>query len=71
MRLHTIEIQLYADSEEQAAQAAAALNGFVRQLLSMDRAVTAPAVTDALDRWQGNALVRNRVVNHFPKIKRR
>lgn len=61
---------MYADSDEQAAQAGAALNGFVQQMLDNGRVVTAPKIVDAMKKWQDNALVRNHIVNHFPKLKK-
>ena len=70
MKLHKIEIQMYADSDEQAAEAGKALNGFVGQMLGMGRAVTAPKVIEAMGKWQNNPLVRKHIVNHFPKIKK-
>ena len=70
MKLHKVEIQLYADNEEQALQASTALNEFVGQMLGMGRAVTAPKIVDAMNKWQDNSLVRSRIMNHFPKVKR-
>lgn len=71
MKLHKIEIQLYADNDEQASEAGKALSGFVGQMLGMGRAVTAPKVIEAMSKWQDNPLVKNRIVNHFPKVKGR
>ena len=61
---------MYADSDEQAAEAGKALNGFVAQMLGMGRAVTAPRVVDAVSKWRDNALVKNHIMNHFPKVKK-
>ena len=70
MKLHKIEIQLYADSDEQAAEAGKVLSGFVGQMLGMGRAVTAQKVIEAMGKWQNNPLVKNRIIEHFPKIKK-
>lgn len=61
---------MYADNEEQAAQAGDALNGFVKQMLENGRVVTAPKIVEAMAKWKDNALVRSRIENHFPKLKR-
>lgn len=70
MRLHKIEIQLYADNEEQAAQAAAAMNGFVSQMLGNGRVVTAPKIVEAMSKLPDNVLVKNRIETFFPKLKK-
>lgn len=70
MKLHKVEIQLYADNEEQARQAGIALNGFVAQVLSKGHAVTAPKIVEGIALWQNNPFVRSKILNHFPRIKR-
>ncbi len=70
MKLHKIEIEMYADNEEQAAQAADALNGFVKQMLDNGRVVTAPKIVEAMAKLPENPFIKGRIENHFPKLKR-
>ena len=70
MKLHEAKIHIYADNEAQAAEAAAMLDRFVTDMLQEGRVVTAPKVKEAVANWKSNALVKNRIMNHFPKVKR-
>ena len=51
-------------------EAAAMLDRFVTEMLQEGRVVTAPKVMEAVANWKGNALVKNRIMNHFPRLKR-
>ena len=70
MKLHEAKIHIYADSSEQANEAAAMLDRFVTEMLQEGRVVTAHKVTEAAANWKCNALVKNRIMNHFPRLKR-
>lgn len=68
MRLYNITIPVYADSDEQAQQASEQLVQFVAEVKANGRAVTAKGMADAAGKWQSNALVKNEILRHFPKI---
>jgi hypothetical protein len=70
MRLYNVTIPVYADSEQDAQQAANALAAFVSEVKQQGRAVTAKGVADAASKWQRNAIVRNEILKQFPKIAR-
>ena len=70
MKLYEAKIHIYADSSEQAAAAASALDRFVTEMLREGRVVTAPKVMEAVGKWPSNQIVKNRIMNHFPKVKR-
>ena len=70
MRLYSVQIPVYADSEEDAQRAANALATFVQEVKAQGRAVTAKGVTEAAGKWQRNALVKNEILKYFPKIAR-
>lgn len=68
MRLYSVQIPVYADSEEDAQRAANALATFVSEVKEQGRAVTARGVNEAVGKWQRNAIVKNEILKHFPKI---
>lgn len=70
MRLYNVTIPVYADSEQDAQQAANALAAFVSEVKQQGRAVTAKGVADAASKWQRNAFVKNEILKQFPKIAR-
>ena len=70
MRLYNVTIPVYADSEQDAQQAANALAAFVSEVKQQGRALTAKGVADAASKWQRNAFVKNEILKYFPKIAR-
>ncbi|MBR5862853.1 MAG: hypothetical protein IKZ08_05965 [Bacteroidales bacterium] len=57
MKPYKIEIYVYADSEEQAAQVQAAARDFVRKKYEKGILVTAEKLASALRRFEDNILV--------------
>ena len=68
MRLYNVTIPVYADNEQDAQRASQMLLQFVTEVKAQGRAVTAKGVADAVGRWQRNAIVKNEILKHFPKI---
>jgi hypothetical protein len=68
MKMYQVTIPVYADNERQATSASEALSGFVGEMKAQGRAVTAPKLVEAVSRWQQNAIVKNEILRHFPKI---
>ena len=65
MKGFEIKFNIYAESEEEARRAEAAIKGFISQHAMNGRAVTADKVTNAINNWQANPLVRNSIINYF------
>lgn len=60
-----IHFNIYAESAEEAEQCRAAIVSFIGLHASQCRAVTAKKVADAIQNWDKNPIVRNRIIQYF------
>ena len=65
MKVFPITIKIYANDEQEAEQARHALGGFIDQLGQMGIPVTGSKIADGLSRWDKNAFVKSKIINHF------
>ena len=65
MKVYPITIKIYAEDEHEAAKARHALGGFVDQLGQMGIHVTGNKIADGMSRWDKNAFVRSKIIDHF------
>jgi len=56
---------IWAESQQEADDMRKALIGFIEEHGKQGRYVTAAKITDAISHWKDNALIRNRVIEHF------
>lgn len=59
MEGYKIEFNIYAESQEEAEEAEAAIKRFITAQALEGRAVTARKITDALARWSSSFIVKN------------
>ena len=60
-----ISFNVWASDEEEGARLRKAMCDFIDWFGQRGVKVTASKLTEAIDKWQANPLVRNRVINHF------
>lgn len=60
-----IQFNIYAESAEEAEEARMAIIAFIGYHASQCRAVTARKVAQALNNWDKNPIVRNRINEYF------
>lgn len=65
MEGYEIKFKIYADSEEEAKMAEAAIKGFINQHALEGRAVTGNKVANAVNNWRSNPFVRNQIISYF------
>lgn len=65
MQGYEIRFKIYADNEQEAIEAEAAIKNFICQHAINGRAVTAKKVGDAIKKWDSNALIRNEIIKYF------
>lgn len=65
MEGYEIKFKIYAKDAEEAARAEAAIKGFINHHATMGRAVTGDKITEAVNNWQRNPIVRNSIINYF------
>lgn len=65
MKGYEIKFNIYADSEEEAAEAQKAIIGFISQHAKDGRAVTGRKIVNALSSWDKNMFVRHQVINYL------
>lgn len=65
MKGYEVKFNIYANSQEEADQAAQAIKAFISEHAKCGRAVTANKVAAAISKWKDNVLVRNRIINYF------
>ena len=65
MKVYPITIKIYAEDEQEAERARHALGGFVDQLGQMGIMVTGNGIADGMARWDKNAFVKSRIIEHF------
>ena len=71
MKLYDVTFGIYANNEQEAREAGAALDRMREELLQLDTVATAPHLTTAIRNWQKNAIVKNQIIRHFPKLKKK
>ena len=69
MKVFPITIKIYAEDEQEAERARHALGGFVDRMGQMGIMVTGDRIADGMSRWDRNALVRSRIIDHFKNNK--
>ena len=62
---YEIKFNIYANSQEEADKAREAIIGFIGQNARCGRAVTAMKIADAVNRWDENPIVMNRIVKYL------
>lgn len=60
-----ISFNVWANNEEEGARLKQTICDFIDWFGQKGIKVTASKLTEAIDKWQANTLVRNRVINHF------
>jgi hypothetical protein len=65
LRGFPIHFNIYAESEEEAEACRAAIIRFIGLHASQCRAVTARKVAQAVNNWDKNPIVKNRVIQYF------
>lgn len=61
----TISFNIWANNEEEGKQLTKAICGFVDGIGQMGVKVSASKVTEAINKWQKNPLVKHSIINHF------
>ena len=64
-KIVNISFNVWANNEEEGARLKQAVCDFIDWFGQKGIKVTASKLTEAIDKWQANALVRNRIINHF------
>lgn len=64
-KIVNISFNVWANNEEEGARLKQAICDFIDWFGQKGIKVTASKLTNAIDNWQVNPLVRNRVINHF------
>lgn len=65
MKVFPITIRIYAEDEQEAERARQSLGGFVDQMGQMGIPVTGSKIADGMSRWDKNAFVRSKIIDHF------
>lgn len=60
-----ISVNIYAEDEQEALQAQKVLGQFVNDMGHLGIAVTGKKIAEAVPRWQQNAYVKSRIIDHF------
>jgi len=62
---YEVRFNVYAASQAEADEAAQAIKEFIAAHAHAGRAVTAKKVAAAVRNWEGNPLVRARIISYF------
>ncbi len=62
---YEVKFNVYASSQAEADEAAQAIKEFIAAHARHGRAVTASKVAAAVRNWEGNPLVRARIISYF------
>ena len=62
---YTLSFNIYADNELEVEECRKAIIAFIGMHASQCRAVTARKVTQAINNWDKNPLVRMNIINYF------
>ena len=65
MKVFPITIKIYAEDEQEAERARHALVGFVDQMEQIGVMVTGNKIAEGMSRWEKNAFVKSKIINHF------
>lgn len=64
-KIVNISFNVWANNEEEGARLKQAVCDFIDWFGQKGIKVTATKLTNAIDNWQANALVKGRIINHF------
>ena len=64
-KIVNISFNIWANNEDEAKELRKSICDFIDWFGQRGVKVTASKLTNAIDRWQVNPLVRNRIINHF------
>lgn len=67
MQVYPITIKIYAENEQEAANARHALGGFVDALGKQGIAVTGDKIAEGIACWDKNPFVKSQIIKHFKK----
>ena len=62
---YPIQFNIYATDEQEVEELRRSIVGFIGLHASHGRAVTAKKVTKALNEWDKNPIIKNRIINYF------
>ena len=65
MRAFDIKFQIYAEDETEVEELRRSIIGFINTHRVQGRAVTAKKLSQAIDNWDKNFLVRNKIIDYF------
>ena len=65
MRGFNISFNIYAETEQEAEEARAAIIDFIGQHARQGRAVTGKKIAEAVRNWERNPIVRNSIIKYF------
>ena len=65
MEGYKIEFNIYAENEQEAKEAQAAIINFICQHAINGRAVTGRKIADALNKWDSNPIVKREIIKYF------
>lgn len=60
-----VHFQIYAETENEAAELRQVIIWFINLHRANGRAVTARKVSDAIRRWDSNAYVKRKIIDYF------
>lgn len=64
-KIVNISFNVWANDEKEAEELKASVCNFIDWFGQRGIKVTASKLSDAINRWQNNVLVKNSVINHF------
>lgn len=62
---YEVKFNIYANSQEEADAVSQAVIAFINENAQRGVAVTANKITEAVRRWGGNPIIKNRITNYF------
>ena len=62
---YEVKFNIYAETQAEADAVSQAIIAFINEHAQKGIAVTAAKVTDAVKRWGGNPIIKNRITNYF------
>ena len=65
MKIHNIEIPIYAETPEEVEAFRNSWVAFVNELRGYNCLVTADRIAQVIPQWKANILIKNRIVEHF------
>ena len=65
MRGYYLQFQIYAENEQEVADARTAIIKFISELAEIGVAVNAGKIATELPKWKDNSFVKNKIINFF------